>query len=221
MSYNKNIIHKITLTGILTCLSLIGIFISKFIPWPLFSIIGLKIDISFLFIFVIFFVTDFKFGIIALITRFLLGPFITMNFDLIGWLGHGILLFSNGFFIFIFFLSLFLLKKIKKLNKKIIFLIASFLSIITTSLIMTILNFLFFSPLFFGMYKITDGYFLDSTLNKWTKISNYFKTNLSFINFCFILYLPFNFTNFTLTILFSALLNKIIDNKRNKKLGKH
>ncbi|WP_033160969.1 MPN527 family putative ECF transporter permease subunit [[Mycoplasma] collis] len=219
LKYDNNQIFNVALTGLLLSFSLIALFISKYLGWLVFPEIGLKFDLSFLFIFAIFYFVNHYYGFIALIIRFIFGPFITVNSDVVGWIGHFILFTSNLIFIIIFFLLNFLLKKINNYKKK--FIVFS-VAIISTSLIMTFLNYFLFTPLYFKIFGLSDGFFFNDTIKAWEIKKQLFKTSLNFLEFCLILFLPFNLTVYTFSSIFIIFIILFVEKNYNlKKIGKN
>ncbi|MGZ9428376.1 MPN527 family putative ECF transporter permease subunit [Mycoplasma sp. 1012] len=182
-SYSKErVVFSIVFTAIFLCLSLIALFVSKYIAWPL-GDFGLKIDLSIIFIFPIAFFLHYRYTLIALLIRFLLGPVIQLNIDATGYLGHFILLVANLIFIFSFFLFKKLFEKIIK-NKNWFIILSLVLSIIVTTIVITTLNIFVFNWPYFYLYGIKMSY--EEYLTK------YFTVSL-------ITFIPFNLANYLLS----------------------
>lgn len=223
--YHRNITFKISVTGILLSISLLFLYISHtLIPWPIFPAIGLKVDLSTLFILPIFMLAGVWLGFVALTIRFVLGPFIVPNLPVnIGYFAHFVFLLASLIFILSFLASDYLLnltKKeivitngdeisssndilVKKRNTKkrhIMLILSLIISILATSLIMTLLNGYFITPVFFNLYGLTSAITYADLEPVWTNISHSIKvSNLSYWGFIFTLYFPFNLVNFLIT----------------------
>ena len=141
---NKSKYFSLVFSSLMLALSLITSMISNIIPF-IFGATFLRVDIGIAFISLSFMVTGWKYGLITLLSNFIIHPFLPGTN--IGFIE----LFLIGKIIFIitclFFISFnFIFKKILK-NKKII-LIFLFSSTITT-ILMIALNGMVFTPIFF------------------------------------------------------------------------
>ncbi|WP_215742811.1 MPN527 family putative ECF transporter permease subunit [Mesomycoplasma hyorhinis] len=216
---HSSAIFNLTITGVFLALSLIFFLLShqKFFTWPIASSIGLKIDLSTLFILPIFVSASIAYGIVALIIRFILGPFLNPSISLeIDYFGNFILLFSSCIFIFLFlsFRYVFGFKKEAKTQiitedykykfdkKQAIKLMLNLLvSTFITSIILTIFNAFFFTPVFFKLFKLTDNINPIDLAQQWLTNKKFksFSLSLNYFVWAFVLYFPFNLVNFTIT----------------------
>ncbi|QJB71055.1 MPN527 family putative ECF transporter permease subunit [Mycoplasma sp. 1654_15] len=237
--FHKSTVFNITVSGVFLALSLIFFVLShqKFFTWPVVSSIGLKVDLSTLFILPIFVIANTLCGVAVLVIRFVLGPFIVPSASLdIDYFGNFILLFSSAIFIFLFLLlNKFIFKNEgkqsistesqcsnskKKLYKNLF--LNLLCSTIVTSLLLTILNALFFTPVFFKLYKLTNNISPIDLAKKWNtdKVLKTFSLSLNYFLWAFVLYFPFNLVNFTVTsILFFGMYTVIV--KNHSKLKKN
>ncbi|MBN3535118.1 MPN527 family putative ECF transporter permease subunit [Mycoplasma procyoni] len=208
--FKEKKVYNIALSGLLSALSLIALFFSSIIPaFPPFNILGLKVDLSLIFIIIIFFKTNIYYGLASFLIRFLIGPFLSVSsFDPTLYFGHFILLITGT--IYVFWLLFFV--KMIKVNLLASLIIATFL----TALIMTLLNIFFITPLYFNILKFTDGPFINSTLQTWdASLKKYFLNWNYFLAF-FVAYFPFNLVNFSITSAFVFVLIKYL--KIDKKM---
>ena len=143
---NKSKYFSLVFSSLMLSLSLISSMLSNIIPF----IIGssfLRIDIAIAFISLSFVVTGWKYGLITLLSNFIIHPFLPgTNIGFIELFFVGKIVFVVTCLLFICFNFIF--KKILK-NKK-MFAIFFFSSFITT-IIMIILNGIVFTPIFFNI----------------------------------------------------------------------
>ncbi len=202
-SNGMGIVHKITFTGIFLGLVLLLQFLSKFM---LFADTYIKLNLSLLFILPIFYYAGFIWGSLSLILRFLMGPTISgMGYSTIEITGHFILLICSIVTIAFMYLFSSLFNKLKKHNTKVILITVS--TWICTSLVLTFLNQIFFTPLYWYVYEYTDNFSISQSIDvyqypivkiKFFMIPNYwagtFATylagNLTKYGIIFICYLP-------------------------------
>ncbi|UWD34427.1 MPN527 family putative ECF transporter permease subunit [Mesomycoplasma molare] len=200
-SYKNNTVYNLVLSAIFSSLSLIALFISQYLIWP--GEFGLKIDLSLIFIFPVFFVINFKYGFITIFLRFILGPFLQGNIDLTNYLGHFILFLSN----LIYILSFFLFCKVFK-NKK---LTPFVLTIIVTTTILSLLNFSLFIPLYFYLFKVISHFSIQELIEK------FYGNNIwKYLIFVLITFGTFNLTNYSLSSVFIILLLFILKKVKSK-----
>ncbi|WP_434336780.1 MPN527 family putative ECF transporter permease subunit [Mesomycoplasma conjunctivae] len=225
--YKNNLTFKLSITGILLSISLLALYFSHtLLNWPIFTL-GLKVDLSTLFILPIFMVSGIYFGILALIIRFVLGPFIIFqgieSTSLQAqYFSHFIFLLSSIIFLFTFtFLDWIANKKDlqAKKNKKKLFL-HLLISVLTTTFLMSILNGFWITPTYFYIFRLTESSSYFATLNKWSQIAdNFGAKNFDYWGFIALAYIPFNLLNFAITSLLSVPLYFVITNffKKNGK----
>ncbi|AAT27753.1 MPN527 family putative ECF transporter permease subunit [[Mycoplasma] mobile] len=202
---NSRIVYNITLSGIFFALVLI--FQSFF---SLFSIFGfLNINFTIVFIIILALVSNFKYALILLILRFIIGPAINSGYSEIGILGHFILLVSDVFFILFFTFAYYVLLTWKqiKLNKYIILIISSITATIFNAFWMVFLNGLIFTPLFFALLGQNSANFLFYMQPQiWNSLKGLFFNINTYWGGIFTLYTAFNLINFSLvSILFSSI----------------
>lgn len=149
---NRNLTQRLTLTGVFLALVILLQFFEKYLP---FANTYLRFNFSLLFILPIFFFSGPGWGIFALILRFAIGPAMDpLGYDITGIMGHLILLISSSVTIFIFFLMSWLTLSLR--NSKWKYWIVAILTIILSSIILTLLNGLLFSPLYWWAFNFLD-----------------------------------------------------------------
>ncbi|MBG0730869.1 MPN527 family putative ECF transporter permease subunit [Mycoplasma sp. 'Moose RK'] len=198
--WKNNYTFKIAIGGILLSLSLIFfIFSHNYFSWPFFQLLGLKFDLSTLFLVPIFLIADIRIGIYCLIIRFGIGPWLIFNHSGgigIIYFGHFVLLLASTIYIFSFLFFYWVSLKLK-LKVKFAIAIALLDAILITSFIMTLLNGVLITPVYLKLYKITDSISLNNILVKWSEISKKFGgIKLSYWSFIFAAFFPFNLANF-------------------------
>ncbi|WGI36821.1 MPN527 family putative ECF transporter permease subunit [Mesomycoplasma lagogenitalium] len=208
--YNNNYVFSITLTGVMLSLALISLFISNYLIWPFGQYFGLKFDLSIIFILPLFISIKKHYGLIALFIRFILGPIITGNIDISGYLGHFILLISNFIYIYSFLLfnKLFFSKKV---------ICSIILAILITTVIITLLNILFFTPLFFYIFKMVNSISFIEIAQNWSQISN---EKFNYYWFTLIIYGTFNLFSFSIASIFLYYMQFFILKKQKKSIEK-
>jgi len=153
---------KIALTGMLLGAAMLFQYLSQFMP----LVPGLMdINLSFIFIVPIFFLADYKFGMIALLIRMVLGPAIQKGYSSPEMIGHFVLFVTSLIFIHLLLLA----KKLKVIKNKYAMYISIGSIVILTSLIMTILNGVLFVPL----YMWSFGYGFSYQISSWGGVQNY------------------------------------------------
>ncbi|AHA41359.1 hypothetical protein Q453_0650 [Mesomycoplasma hyorhinis DBS 1050] len=70
-----------------------------------------------------------------------------------------------------------------------------------TSIILTIFNAFFFTPVFFKLFKLTDNINPIDLAQQWLTNKKFksFSLSLNYFVWAFVLYFPFNLVNFTIT----------------------
>lgn len=223
----KITVINLTITGLLLSLTLLSNFLSKFM---IFNPI-LKFDFSLVFVFVAFFFLGWFNGIIIILTRFILGPLLEdINIIPASYLGHFILLITHMIYITVFtlaykFFKNFLLQKtqtehIENIDGAITsnkidlrqFLVRHSvvfgLSILMTTIIITLLNVFFLTPLYFWIYyKLgaplypIQGPLLNSFLTAFNRSASFRIYFLGIPNYyagAFSIFISFNLINLTL-----------------------
>ena len=140
MYYSKTN-FKIALTGVMLSLALLFQYLSNLMPLVPHL---MNINLSLIFIVPIFFLGDYKFGMIALLIRFVIGPLIGKGYTGPEMIGHSILLLSG----FVFIHLLLVANKLRGIKNRYGMYISIFLIVVLSSLIMTILNGVLFVPLY-------------------------------------------------------------------------
>ncbi|NQZ66030.1 MAG: ECF transporter S component [Mycoplasmatales bacterium] len=158
--YTNNINFKIAFTGIMLGLVLLFQYLEKFMP---IMNLFININLSIVFIITTLYITDWKWAMILLIIRFIMGPAVSgMGYSVIQIWSHFIL-FVMGFVYMGLFVLIhrFIFRKYKSNYGKL--LIISFgLTIIVTSLIGAFLNAVFFFPIYIYIIEGSSGSLFDS-----------------------------------------------------------
>ncbi|WP_434327264.1 MPN527 family putative ECF transporter permease subunit [Mesomycoplasma hyopneumoniae] len=203
--WRSNLNFKLTVAGILLSLSIIFlIFSHNYFNWPFFQNLGLKVDLSTLFFIPIFLISGFGIGIICLLIRFLIGPRLIFNtfggIDIV-YFGHFILFLASSIYIFSFLSFRFLLKKIFINSKKTktFIILALIFAVLVTTFLMTYLNGVLITPVYFKLYKITESISLLKMIEHWSEIREKFGgLKLSYWTFILSAFAPFNLANYSL-----------------------
>ncbi|NQZ29109.1 MAG: hypothetical protein HRT98_01855 [Mycoplasmatales bacterium] len=174
----RGIVHKIAFTGVFFGLVLLLQFLSKFMP---FADTYIKLNFSLLFILPIFYYAGPLWGILVLLLRLILGPAISgLGYTTQEFTGHFILFICSIVTIGWMYIYSSLFSGMKSHNIKVILIVIS--TLISTSLILTFLNQIFFTPLYWSAFKFTDGFSLRQSVKlynnpiikaKFFMISNY------------------------------------------------
>ncbi|EFF41138.1 MPN527 family putative ECF transporter permease subunit [Mycoplasmopsis alligatoris] len=216
---SRNITIKITLTGMLLGLTLLFNYLSAFMP---FAGTFLKFDFSLIFVFVTFYFVGFRYGIILLVIRFLLGPLMGGAPTADKWLGHAILLLTHATFVLFFYLMYKILiihskcnlvneyylnspisqKKYKFYYLKLIAIFA--ISILITSVLITSASTFIFNPLYFWIYKNLFGFGHIQEPTYRSLLESYEEYRLFFFGIkpyalgSYALFIPFNLLNLSI-----------------------
>ena len=158
--YTNNINFKITFSGIMLGLVIVFQYLEQFMP--MFNLF-MNINLSLIFIMATIFVAGYRWGIVLLLLRFIIGPAISpLGYSPIGMWSHFILLSVGAIFMTIF---IFLKKVLSKLisNEKISLVLVSLISIISTSIIVSLLNGSLFTPMYWHLmnginFSINESY---------------------------------------------------------------
>lgn len=216
---NKIIIRKIALTSVLTSLSVILSIISNFIRMPFASF--LTLDISLIPLLVIVYAINFRYAFFSIIATGLSG-FIPPNSG--GWIGVLINTISHLIFVTTWFSFLQIYKRFTKSNYTSINL-SLITSIILISLILTILNGLFFTPLYWWYYGILHSISFIEAMNKYNGGEIGHIMLLGIPNYwlgIFALYISFNLIKFLLiSYLFFVVICILIKSKVIEKYFKN
>ncbi|CAM9109414.1 MPN527 family putative ECF transporter permease subunit [Mycoplasma todarodis] len=159
-SKGRGIVHKVAFTGVFLGLVLLLQFLSRFMP---FADTYIKLNLSLLFILPIFYYAGPLWGILVLILRLTLGPAISgLGYTIQEFTGHFILFMCSMITIGLMYIFSGLFSKMKLHNVKVILIVTS--TLLTTSLILTFLNQVLFTPLFWSAFKFTDGFSLKQSI---------------------------------------------------------
>ncbi|WP_069098877.1 MPN527 family putative ECF transporter permease subunit [Mesomycoplasma ovipneumoniae] len=228
ISWNSNLNFKIAFTGILFSLSLIFFsFSHNYLSWPFFQTLGLKIDLSTLFLVPIFLLGNFWLGFCSLLARFLIGPWLVFNrfggIDII-YFGHFVLFLASIIYIFSFlgfrYLFIKIFKNFAKIKRFII--LSLIISTLTTDLMMTFLNGILIFPVYLKLFNIIDSVSLNLVYKKWDGIQKSFSenANFSYWSFIFSVFIPFNLVNFAVPSILAFPIYMIIEHfHKNKTLN--
>ncbi len=200
-SKGRGIVHKMAFTGIFLGLVLLLQFLSKYMP---FADTYINLNLSLLFILPIFYYSGPLWGILVLLLRLALGPAISgTGYPMQYMVAHLILFICSSVTIGLMYIFSSVFSKIKKHNLKVILIITS--TLITTSLILTVLNQVFFTPLFWYSFKFTKTFSISQSIdvyqfvkikffmipNYWAgTFATYFAGNLAKYGIIFLCYFP-------------------------------
>ncbi len=200
-SKSRRVVHKIAFTGIFLGLVLLLQFLSRYMP---FADTYININLSLLFILPIFYYSGLFWGILVLLLRLFLGPTISgTGYATQFMVGHLILFICSVVTIVLMYIFSSVFSKMQRHNLKVILIIIS--TLITTSLILTILNQIFFTPLFWYSYGFTKTFSISQSIEvyqvvkiKFFMIPNYwvgtfvtyFLANLTKYGIIFLCYFP-------------------------------
>ncbi|MFU0909428.1 MPN527 family putative ECF transporter permease subunit [Mesomycoplasma ovipneumoniae] len=228
ISWNSNYNFKIAITGILFSLSLLFfIFSHNYFSWPFFQNLGLKFDLSTLFLVPIFLLGNFYLGFWCLLVRFAIGPWLIFNhfggIDII-YFGHFVLFLASVIYIFSFlgfrYLFIKIFKNFDKIKRFII--LSLIISTLTTSLMMTFLNGILILPVYLKLFKAISSLSLDLVYKGWDDIQKKFlgTENFSYWSFIFSVFIPFNLANFAFQSVLAFPIYIIIEHfHKNKRLN--
>lgn len=226
ISWNSNFNFKIAITGILFSLSLLFfIFSHNYFSWPFFQNLGLKFDLSTLFLVPIFLLGNFYLGFCCLLVRFAIGPWLIFNhfggIDII-YFGHFVLFLASIIYIFSFlgfrYLFIKIFKNFAKIKRFII--LSLIISTLTTSLMMTFLNGILIFPVYLKLFNIIDSVSLNLVYKKWDDIQKSFSenANFSYWSFIFSVFIPFNLANFAIQSILAFPIYMIIEHFHKNKM---
>ncbi|WP_341494747.1 MPN527 family putative ECF transporter permease subunit [Mesomycoplasma ovipneumoniae] len=216
------------ITGILFSLSLLFfIFSHNYFSWPFFQTLGLKFDLSTLFLVPIFLLGSVWLGFLCLLVRFVIGPWLIFNhfggIDII-YFGHFVLFLASVIYIFSFlgfrYLFIKIFKNFAKIKRFII--LSLIVSTLTTSLMMTFLNGVLILPVYLKLFKAISSVSLDLVYKGWDNIQKeLLKTeNFSYWSFIFSVFIPFNLANFAFQSVLASPIYMIIEHfHKNKRLN--
>jgi riboflavin transporter FmnP len=146
---SRGIVFKISFTGIMLALVILFQFLEQFTP---FFGTFVKLNFSLLFILPVFYFAGPQYGIMVLLGRFFIGPALSKySYAPFENVAQFILLFCSVIVIITMYIFSSLFKKIKSHNLKVI--LISSLTVLTSSIILTVINGLFFTPLYFKTYR--------------------------------------------------------------------
>ncbi len=151
--YTTNINFKIAFTGMMLALTILFQYLEKFTPFAM----GLmNINLSIIFIIATSYVVGFKWAVLLLVLRFALGPAVgTTGYSLIGLWSHSILLFSGSTFLGL--IHLFNKIIFKKMSEKKNLLLTAVATVLVSTIVMTVLNAVLFTPVFFYILKYVQA----------------------------------------------------------------
>ena len=133
-------------------LSLVLLFqyLERFMP---FAKTYMRLNISLIFIIATFYLAGFGWAFLLLVLRFAIGPAVgTTGYDVAALWAHFILFVSGIIFILFFIIFKWSLRSIKNDSLKIG--LSLIMTIIVSSLLNTILNGIFYTPVYFWLYKL-------------------------------------------------------------------
>ncbi len=199
----RGVVQKIAFTGVFLGLVLLTQFLSRFMP---FADTYIKLNFSLLFILPIFYYAGPQWGILTLLLRFFMGPIISgSGYHPKDLTSHFILLVCSIVTVLFMYIYSHLARNIKSHNKKVIVIVLA--TLISTSLLLTILNQILFTPLYWYAYGFTKGFSISQSVNvyqypavkiKFFMIPNYwagtfatyFAGNLTKYGIIFLCYIP-------------------------------
>lgn len=160
--------QKIALTGVFFGLVILMQWLEQFMP---FGDTYLKLNFSLLFILPIFYFAGPAFGITVLFLRFAIGPSVSsLGYSLEGLIGHFILFISTTCAIVFMYIYSLLFAKINNHNLKTIYI--SIATVLSTSLVLTLFNGLFFTPLYWWVFGYVKTAFVSKEV---TSVYSYVK----------------------------------------------
>lgn len=195
VTQNKILIKKIVLTSVLTSLSIILSITFNFIRMPFASF--LTLDISLMPLLIIAYTINFRYTFFSIIVVGLSG-FMPPNSG--GWIGVLINTISHLIFVTIWFSFLQIFKKFTK-NNYVSINLSLIASIILISLILTIINGIFFTPLYWWYYGMLHSISFVEAINKYNGGEIGHIILLGMPNYwlgIFALYISFNLIKFVL-----------------------
>ena len=148
--YTNNINFKISFSGMMLGLMILFQFLEKFMP------IGglyMSMNISIIFVVASIYITGYWWAILLLILRFAIGPAVGLGYDLTQVWSHTILLISG--FIYMNLFIIFHRYVFRKLDSKLNLLLTGVITIISSSLIMAMLNGVILSPIYWQLLGYT------------------------------------------------------------------
>ncbi|MGL5733054.1 MAG: MPN527 family putative ECF transporter permease subunit [Metamycoplasmataceae bacterium] len=170
-SKNRSIFFSLVFSALMLSLSLISATISNIIPFVL-GASFLRLDIGIAFIAMSFFIAGWRYGLITLISNFLIHPLLPgTNIGLIDLFFVGKTIFVITCLFFVGFIAIG-----NKLFKKKNYALSLSFSIFFTTIIMTVLNGIIFTPIFLNI--ISNGSF---SLNFIELMKQYESSSLSVI----------------------------------------
>ncbi|TCG11518.1 MPN527 family putative ECF transporter permease subunit [Mycoplasma todarodis] len=163
-SKGRGVVHKIAFTGVFLGLVLLLQFLSRYMP---FADTYIKLNFSLLFILPIFYYAGPIWGILTLLLRFAMGPVIAGTGYHPRYLtGHFILLVCSIVTIGFMYIYSSIFSKMKSHNIKVITIAIT--TFISSSLILTFLNQIFFTPL----YWVSTGYIKHFSISETIDVYN-------------------------------------------------
>lgn len=171
LSKNRSKYFSLVFTAMTLSLSLLFSLISNFMPFIL-GAAFLRIDIGMVFIFLTFIISKWKYGLTVLVANFIIHPILpgtNISFIELFYIGKLIYIITSLFYISIFIFCY------KIFNKKHI-LLSLIISIFSTTIIVTLLNGVIFTPIF--LYLISNGFY---SINFIELMQQYTTSNLNLI----------------------------------------
>ncbi|MBU4690107.1 hypothetical protein KQ874_00085 [Mycoplasma sp. ES3157-GEN-MYC] len=230
MYWNNRITIKITLAGLMLALAIVCDLIGQFIPFNGF----LKFNLSLIFTLASFRFIGIWWGILVLLIMLFIGPsYSAFGYDILGLLGHGMLIVSQAIFI-LFYLIFYnyltkLLKNKKPFKVELISNLASLsLANVCATIALVIINVFVVTPLYFYLFKVIKTPGFTEMVNSYDKVKGLFFYIPNYLLASTIVYGTFNLVNFAInSILLTSILtfdlklgfSKYLQNN-NKKIKK-
>ncbi|QSF13801.1 MPN527 family putative ECF transporter permease subunit [Mycoplasma sp. Mirounga ES2805-ORL] len=213
--YKKPIVNKITMSGfLLGCMFVVNFIGGIFFVFPLASF--LKFDITLVFLIICSKYIGHKYSLFLIITFFIISPLYSSGgYAPHSLLGRGILmcvqiLFSSTYVLFNNLIFKKIIEKNNSLKVKIIIeIIILVLSSIITTILITILNTLVTTPLYFWLFGISKGPWVNSLAEIYSNIKAMFFGINNYYLGASSLYLLFNIINLTINSFLIFTINSI------------
>ncbi len=203
---NKSVIQRISLSGIFFALVILFQFLETYMP---FGDTYMNLNFSLLFILPVFYFAGPQYGLGIIVLRLIIGPAMSkLGYSSIGMVSHLILMISS--LTAIGFMSLYstLFHNIKSNNKKLI--LISISTVISTALILTLLNGLFFTPMYWHVYGYIDSVSIELAKRIYPSISIKFFFIPSYWGGIFVVFLTGNLLKFSLVYVIYFPMSKVL-----------
>ncbi|MBU4689757.1 MPN527 family putative ECF transporter permease subunit [Mycoplasma zalophidermidis] len=210
MYWNNRVTIKITLAALMLALAIVCDLIGQFMPFNGF----LKFNLSLIFTLASFRFIGIWWGILVLLIMMFIGPsYSTFGYDVLGLLGHGMLILSQAIFILFYLIfynySTKLLKNKKAFKAELIANLASLsLANVCATIVLIIINIFIVTPLYFYLFKVIKIPTFTVMMNSYNTVKGLFFYIPNYLLAGVIVYGTFNLANFAInSILLTSILN--------------